>query len=100
VINSMNSLTQYGQLKQRKGIGFLISILGVLIVAALFAWLHHLVAMISAGTLLIGLSFFLSYYLFNSGQWLNFALPILVISIHNFAEVAKEALESKFQRPE
>lgn len=58
VINSMNSLTQYGQLKQRKGIGFLISILGVLIVAALFAWLHHLVAMISAGTLLIGLSFF------------------------------------------
>lgn len=100
VINSMNSLTQYGQLKQRKGIGFLISILGVLIVAALFAWLHHLVAMISAGTLLIGLSFFLSYYLFNSGQWLNFALPILVISIHNFTEVAKEALESKFQRPE
>jgi CHASE2 domain-containing sensor protein len=100
VINSMNSLTQFGQLKQPKSIGFLISIFGVLVVAASFAGLHHLVAMVSAGTLLIGLSFFLSYYLFNSGQWVNFALPILVIWIHNFTEVAKEAIESSFQRPE
>ncbi|MBV9341124.1 MAG: CHASE2 domain-containing protein [Acidobacteria bacterium] len=96
IINSIHSLTQYGQIQPKtRFVEFLLGAAGIVIVAAFFAWIHHLWAMLLSALVVLFLSGFVSFELFKSGQWLNFALPLLAIWVHNFLDAAREGFKLK-----
>jgi hypothetical protein len=93
ILNSIHSLTQYKQLgPPNKFIEATLAAVGVIFIAALFASTRQLFATVASGLVMVVLSWFVSFELLKYSQWLNFALPLVVVWVHNLIESIREAV--------
>jgi CHASE2 domain-containing sensor protein len=92
LINSIDSLSQNGQLRLPGCITYYIILFAL---TSLMVWafthFHQFWAMllVSVGIILILLP--ISYIYFKQGRWLDFAVPLIAVQLHNIAEEFKEA---------
>jgi CHASE2 domain-containing sensor protein len=100
LINSIHSLSQYEELQPPSCMteyGLLIVLL--FLMSLLFAGSHHFWAMLVSGALVIFLLVPLSVWFFQHGRWLDYAIPLVVVQLHNMTAECEEALEVRKRRP-
>ena len=85
VINAVHSLGAHGPLgAPPAAVKFLIVVLLILIMTILFARLSSFLGYLVASAFVLALLVPVSFLMFRSGVWVDFALPLLVVQIHEF----------------
>jgi CHASE2 domain-containing sensor protein len=98
VINAIHSLGANGPLRPPHPVlKVAIVVLLVLMMSLAFAKLHSFLGYLTASAAVLTLLVPASFLMFRSGVWLDFALPLLAVQIHEFA-AEFEAIKSKRQK--
>lgn len=92
IVNAIHSLGVNGQL-QPPGAWLKLLIVAVLIIvmSLLFAWFNSFTGMVLASLAVILLLVPLSFFLFQSGVWVDFALPLFAVQVHQIASEFEES---------
>jgi len=94
VINAVHSLLQYEMIKTLPSIAKLsIEALLIICMSFMLVCFHSLWGMIFAGVVVIFVLLPGSIVLFNYGVWLDFALPLVAVLIHQFHHLHNELKE-------
>jgi hypothetical protein len=99
VINAIHSLGAHGPLSPPHWtIKILIVVLLVLTMSVLFARLSSFLAYLATSAAVLALLLPVSFLMFRSGVWVDFALPLLAVQIHEFA-AEFESIDFKSKKP-
>lgn len=83
LINAIHSLLQYGQIQRPAAwIIFSIELVLIIFVSILFASLGSYVAKVISGLIVLALLLPTTFALFKFGVWLDFALPLVGVQLH------------------
>jgi CHASE2 domain-containing sensor protein len=94
--NAIHSLVQYGQIEPPEAWQkLLIEAFLILIMSLAFARFHSFWGMLVSGTIIILVLLPASFMLFKYGVWLDFAIPLIAVQLH---QMAAEFEESRKQR--
>jgi CHASE2 domain-containing sensor protein len=92
LVNAIESLTRYGQLSPAPGwLRWLVLVVVLVGGGALAARLHHFWGLVLSGSIVIVALVPLSLHLLHYGRWLDFALPLCGVLLHNLAGQAESA---------
>jgi CHASE2 domain-containing sensor protein len=91
LVNAIRSLQQFGEIGPAPWYVRL-SVEAVLIVgmSLMFAWLSSFWGMLVSGVLIIFLLLPLSFWFFKQGVWLDFAIPLIAVQLHQMAAECEE----------
>ncbi|NEV61611.1 CHASE2 domain-containing protein [Thiorhodococcus minor] len=99
VANAITSLDEHGELRTPSLLEtLLIEAVLILAMSLLFARFDSFWGSLLSGAIVIGLLLPLSLWLFDSGYWLSFALPLLAIQLHQMAGELKVVASSCLER--
>jgi CHASE2 domain-containing sensor protein len=88
IINSILSLQQYGELHKPNILLILLTeIILIVIMSLAFACFTSFYGMLFSGLLIILVMMPISFWLFQAGIWLDFAIPLLAVQLHRMAAV-------------
>jgi len=92
--NAIAGIMEFGQMKHPSAIlDWGLMIIGLLLVAACFAWFPSILATVIAGLSVSVILVPASIYMFSFGTWLDFSLPVLGVAGHHFIEQITELTE-------
>jgi len=93
LINAIHSLLQYGQIQRpATWIIFCIEIVLILVVSVLFAMLGSYAAKVVSGLIVLVLLLPATFTLFKYGVWLDFALPLIGVQLHEMVARAEATI--------
>lgn len=99
IINAINSLGLHGQLAPPPlWLKLVIEAILILIMSLLFAWFSSFTGMLLSGLAVILLLVPASFLAFRSGVWVDFALPLLAVQLHQMARELEESREGTHER--
>ena len=94
--NAINSLLQYGQIQPpATWQKLLIEAFLILVMSLAFAWFSSFWGMLVSGLVIIVVMLPISFLAFKYGVWLDFAVPLIAVQLH---QMAAEFEESRKQR--
>jgi CHASE2 domain-containing sensor protein len=92
LINSIDSLSQNGQLNLPSCLIYYLILFSVTAAMVwVFSYFHQFWAMLVSGAGIILILLPISYFYLRHGRWLDFAIPLIAVQLHNMAEEFKEA---------
>jgi CHASE2 domain-containing sensor protein len=91
LINAIHSLQQYGELTGSPWyVKLLIEAILIVMMSLAFAWFDSFWGMVVSGAVIILSLLPLSFMVFRYGIWLDFAIPLVAVQLHQMAEEFKE----------
>lgn len=101
ILNAVHSLDVNGQLKPPGlWLKFLIVSALIVIMSLLFARFNSFTGMVLASLAVILLLIPFSFFLFRSGVWVDFALPLFAVQVHQIASEFEESRAASKKRQE
>ncbi|MDM8546579.1 CHASE2 domain-containing protein [Candidatus Venteria ishoeyi] len=96
IINAIKSFSLFGQISPPSAwIKWLIEIVLIISMAWLFSRFHSTTATLLTGSIIMLVLMPLSFYFFKFGIWIDFALPILAMQLHQMFAQWEENLHQK-----
>jgi CHASE2 domain-containing sensor protein len=91
LINAIHSLQQYGELTGPPWyVKLFVEAVLIAIMSLAFAWFDSFWGMVVSGAVIILSLLPLSFMVFRYGIWLDFAIPLVAVQLHQMAEEFKE----------
>lgn len=98
IVNSVNSLDERGELLNPSLLTTLIIELFLLVlISVAFAMLIPSVAFLLSTSFILLVLLPLTFWLFKDGVWLDFALPLFAVELHQLVSSAEKAYQNKFE---
>jgi hypothetical protein len=98
LINAIVSLEEYGEIERMpRWFDLLVEVVLVLLISALFLLMPSLFAMLVSSVLIVILFTPVSLVLFEHGFWLDLAIPLLAVQLHDLAARLEEIFERRHE---
>ena len=99
IANAIHSLLQFGELKPPPLWAIvLIQVLLIFIMSLAFARFSSFFGMLASGAVIIIVMIPFSFWLFEYGVWLNFAIALVIIQLHQMAAEYREMLQTHYAK--
>lgn len=99
IANSVLSFYQQGETEEQPWLKYSLEVFLIIAIAVLFAHLPGFVAKLAATVVTLVVILPASFWLFRSGVWLDFALPLAAVELHAIAAEIEEKLGRQHARP-
>jgi len=100
LINAIHSLQQYEELTPPPWyVKLLVEALLIVVMSLAFAWFDSFWGMVVSGTLIILALLPLSFVAFRYGVWLDFAIPLAAVQLHQTVEGFQEDQHRRSEEP-